>query len=406
MGRKPKNSNTEVSAESTVGTSISDAFQSFLSNASQIESSLEDKFVQIPTGIDIFDLVSGGGIPCKFSMLMGKPGSGKSTLAVAVIKNGQKIWGKDFIAVYADSEESMSQKRLSDLGCKYPVNIVTGLTVEKLFKTVEALCSFKAQTPESIEIPSLIVWDSIANTVTEDSMASEELSNTDGARRASALSRYLPKYIDKLSKYNIALLAINQYRTKLAMGGGPVSADIRNLKQDLTIPGGQSVSFNAFQLFDVDQGPPYKNDPYGIQMAPVKIKAIKNKSFTPNIPVIINFNAHRGFSNFWTNFEFLKTYKYIQTGNFCKLLSMSDVSFRQKQASALYTENAEWRAAFDRDLKKAMDEFKAEYEGGGDNNSWASDNVDGLTDVVSDDTIDENDIETVESEEQELSFNV
>ena len=357
-------SSTPSSTDEGVDFSITNTFSEFLSNTADIKSSLNDEIKKIPSGIDLIDAITGGGIPCKFTVYMGKPGAGKSSLIVNYIKNAQKLWGQKAIIVYCDSEESMTQKRLKDFGCTLPVNIINGMTVEKLFKTLEAICLFKEKNPDLLDIPSILVWDSIANTMTEDVMQSEELSNTDGARRANVLARYLPKYVDKLVKYNIALVAVNQYRVKLAMGGGPVSADIRGMGQDKTAPGGQTVAFNAFQLFDVEQGPAFKNDPYGYPMSPIKVRAIKNKAFTPNIPVNICFNHHRGFSNFWTNFEFLKERKYIQAGAFCKLNSMPTQSFRQKQASLLYKENPEWRNAFNDDLQKALAEFIEENSGG------------------------------------------
>ena len=364
MARPKKNTSSTSSKNEGVDFSITNAFQAFLSDTTDIIASTTDDFLKIPSGLDIIDAITGGGIPCRFSVYMGKPGAGKSSLLVNYIKNGQKLWGDKFIAVYCDSEESMTQKRFKDFGCTMDVNIVNGLTVEKLFKTVEALCLFKSQNKEYLEIPSMIVWDSIANTMTEKVMDNEDLSNTDGAVRAGILARLLPKYADKLTKYNIALVAVNQYRVKMAMGGGPVAADMRGMKQDQTYPGGQAVGFNAFQLFDVEQGPLYKDDPYGYPMAPVKVRAIKNKAFSPNIPVEINFNHHRGFSNFWTNYEFLKKQKYITAGAHCRLNSMPTVSFRQKQASSLYVTNPDWKEAFDADLKDALDKFIEEHSGG------------------------------------------
>lgn len=351
--------------------SFQNAFSSFLSSTQGIENRLTDDIKKIPTGIDFLDAITGGGIPCKFSVFVGKPGGGKSSLLASIIKSGQKKWGNKFIAVYADSEESMSQQRLKDLGCIYPVSIINGLTIEKLFKCVESVCAFKEANPESLEIPSLIVWDSIANTQTEDLMNSEELSNTDGMRRANILSKYIPKYVDRLAKYNVALAAVNQYRDKPNVGGGPQAADMRNMGQDVTTPGGHAVQYNAYLMLDIAQGPMYKNDPYGYPMAPVTVKAIKNKSFTSNVPIVLNFNHTKGFSNFWTNYEFLKTRKYIKAGSRCSLNSYPTVTFFQKNVANLYNTNPEFKEAFNADLKTAFEEFIKEHSAENmDKDSW------------------------------------
>lgn len=367
MGRPRKNdiSNKVIESNSeNSDNSLANAFSVFLQDNTKIVSKTNDEIVKIPSGIDLIDAVTDGGIPCKFSVYMGKPGSGKSSLLVSYIKNGQKLWGEKFIAVYCDSEESITQKRFEEFGCKHPVNIVNSLTIEKVFKVLDQLCLFKSQNKEMLEIPSIFVWDSIANTMTEKTIDNEDLSNTDGAVRASIIARLLPKYIDKLVIHNIAMVAVNQYRVKLSMGPTPQAADIRGMKQDQTYPGGQAVGFNAFQMWDVDQGPALKDDPYGYPMAPVKMRAIKNKAFTPNIPIEVMFNHHRGFSNFWTNFEFLKKQKYITPGAHSYLNSLSTVKFRQKNASSLYLENEEWRNNFNEDLKSALADFIRVNSGG------------------------------------------
>lgn len=347
------------------------ALSSFLTSTQGIENKLTDDIKKIPTGIDLLDAITGGGIPCKFSVFVGKPGGGKSSLLASIIKSGQKKWGTKFIAVYADSEESMSQQRLKDLGCIYPVSIINGLTVEKLFKCVESVCAFKEANPELLEIPSVIVWDSIANTQTEDLMNSEELSNTDGMRRANILSKYIPKYVDRLAKYNIALAAVNQYRDKPNTTGGPAVADMRHMNRDVTTPGGHAVSYNAYLMLDISQGPIDKKNPYGFPMTPITINSIKNKSFTPNVPIVLNFNHAKGFSNFWTNYEFLKARKYIKAAARCSLNSYPTVTFFQKNVANLYNTNQDFKDAFNADLKAAIAEFIKEHSAENmDHDSW------------------------------------
>ena len=61
----------------------------------------------------------------------------------------------------------MSTDRLAQLGVRYPkIRPYTDITVEKVFKFVEALCSYKENNPQYLDYPSVIVWDSLANTLT------------------------------------------------------------------------------------------------------------------------------------------------------------------------------------------------------------------------------------------------
>jgi len=175
----------------------------------------------IPTGLDVLDAALGGGLPVgAFTIIVGDPGSGKSMLAMQCIAAAQRKY-RGLLASFLDSEEATTSKRLYNLGVRYPqVKPYNDITIEKLFKHIETMCVFKDQKKIN-ENPSIVVWDSIANTLSEKEREAEDVNSVIGYK-ARVLSLLTPKYVAKCAKHNIAWIGINQLRDKLSMG--PYSA--------------------------------------------------------------------------------------------------------------------------------------------------------------------------------------
>lgn len=311
----------------------------------------------IPTGIDLLDAVLGGGVCTSLTQFVGMPGSGKSTLASKVIATGQRKWPGKFISVYIDSEESMTTDRLSELGIIYPkIKPYRENKIESVFKIIEAICAYKESNPELIDIPSIIVWDSIANTIPEKALSVENVSQVLGLK-AAMLSFLLPKYVNKINRYNIALIGINQMRDKIDMGG-PYSKtpSVLRFLPNNSIPGGLSLQHNTTQLFWCRQSSMIDEDVYGFECIKVVGKLVKNKLFTPNIDIELVYSFSKGFTNFWTNYELLKKFKRINVGGgWVKLNGYdSDTKFRQKEAIFRYQDDEKFKKAWDENVKDVI----------------------------------------------------
>jgi RecA/RadA recombinase len=300
----------------------------------------------IPSGIDLYDAFAGGGISTAFNQIIGPTGCGKSSFSANLISTGQKKWPGKFIGIYIDSEYSMTTERLAQLGVRYPkMKPYSMNTVERVFQAVEGICSFKEEHPETLEIPSIIVWDSIANTLVEKAKHEDSQHSVLGLK-AALLTHLLPKYVEKCNNYNISLFAINQLRDKIEMGYGHSIPDLRMLP-DKNIPGGKSLIYNTVQLFYCRQSKIFK-DEYGFQGGIVKGKFIKNKLFTPNVEFEMSYSFEHGFSNFWTNYELLKKFKWLSAAaGRVKLKNYKNAkSFFQKQSKQVYDEDEEFRKAW------------------------------------------------------------
>ena len=183
-------------------------FNTFLEQKVDIKEDTGLKQV-IPVGIDVLDAILGGGFAVgSLNIIVGQPGSGKSMLAMQAQGNAQRIYRGKLLASYLDSEEATTTIRLANLGVRNPmIKPYTDITVEKVFRFIEGLCIFKHQK-KIVSVPSFIVWDSIANTLSIKEREAEDPNSVIGYK-ARLFSILIPKYVSKIGTYNICLVAVD-----------------------------------------------------------------------------------------------------------------------------------------------------------------------------------------------------
>ncbi|HUU87759.1 MAG TPA: ATPase domain-containing protein [Candidatus Glassbacteria bacterium] len=334
-------------------------FASFLENKADI---VQDKGIKVTvsTGIDLVDAILGGGFAVGgLNIIVGQPGSGKTMLAIQTLGQSQRQYGGKLIGGFLDSEEATTTLRLSNLGVRYPkLRPYVDITVEKVFKFIEGLCVFKEQK-KIIEIPSVVVWDSIANTLSQKERETDD-PNTVIGYKARLLSILVPKYVAKCAQHNICLLAVNQLRDVLSIGQFAPPKDLKFMSATKDMPGGNVLKFNAFQLVEmkvktaITSKSAEKSDNYGFEGIIVTIKCVKNKLFPPNVEVPLVGSFTTGFSNFWTNYNFLKETKRLNAGAWNYLVSLPDKKFRTKDAPNLYKTDVDFQKAYDAAVKEAI----------------------------------------------------
>lgn len=336
-------------------------FDSFLS-ASFEETNKED-FPQIfiPSQIKYLDTILGGGLPNKIMTVVGSPGSGKTALAIKFLAAGQKLYGEKFLCAYLDTEEVTDTARLEQLGV-YGVKAKNDITIEKMYQIIAKLAAFKEEHKDLLQIPSMVVLDSLANCNVEKAIEQDNVDSLMGLK-ARTLSFLLPKIVQLLNKYNISFVVVNQLRDKIDIGG-PYQKKPNLLKWiQEEIPGGRSALYNTSQLIHLKAGQDLK-DEYGFSGLRVTARTIKNKFFTPNIPISLIFSFKNGFSDFYTNYELLKEEKRVTSSAWCKLLSCptgddgKPLSFRQNNVLKLYKTNEKFRNCFNNDVTEILTNIK------------------------------------------------
>lgn len=329
-------------------------FNSFLETKAKITTDTGIKQT-IPTGIDVLDTILGGGFVIgALNIIVGQPGSGKSMLAMQAMGNGQKINNGKMLTSFLDSEESTTTLRLANLGVRNPkIKPYSDMTVEKVFKFLEGLCLFK-ETKKIISDPSMVIWDSIANTLSQKEREVEDVNSIIGYK-ARLLSILVPKYVAKLTPYNICLIAINQLRDQMSIGPYGPPKELKFMSTGKTMPGGNILRFNAFHLLEMKTGAVLDGEKYGFDGVVVKAKCVKNKLFPPNIEIELVGDFVRGFSNFWTNWHFLMKHERVKTaGGWTHLHQTPNIKFRSKEAPSRYTSDPEFKEMFDNSVKECL----------------------------------------------------
>jgi len=308
---------------------------------------------KFPTGNDLLDAIAGGGFGVgTFTMICGNPGTFKSALLAQTIAAGQKKFNGRMFATYHDAEVAMSGQRLQSMGVTRPaIEPYTDVTIESIFKTIEGLCSYK-DTRNYNDVPSVIAWDSIANTETAKARTTDDINQTIGLK-ARMLSQLFPRYLPKMKQHKISLIAINQLREKLDMGMFSAPSDLQHMGNK-DIPGGQAVKFNAFHLLFLKNKGDLKFEQYGFNGIRLEAFFIKNKFFRPYVPVTLLVDFNSGISNFWTNYNFLVDCKKMQAGAWNFLLALPEKKFRTKDALELYNTDAKFKAEFDKGVKESI----------------------------------------------------
>jgi RecA/RadA recombinase len=359
--KKPAKKKNEVKSEikEKEADLTKELFTEFSSFMEKVADATVEKATKktIPTGIDLVDAILGGGFAVGgLNIIVGQPGSGKSMLAIQTLAQGQKMCKGKMLGGYLDSEEATTAVRLANLGVRYPrMKPYVDVTIEKVFKFLEGLSVFKDKKG-IIDDPSVVVWDSIANTLSQKEREVDNPNEVIGYK-ARLLSILIPKYVSICSKHNICFLAVNQLRDVINMGMFAPPKDLKFMSQTKDMPGGTVLKYNAFQLVEMKVKSAIAGDnaeKYGFEGIICKLKCVKNKLFSPNVEIEVVGSFTTGFSNFWTNYNFLKESKRLNAGAWNYLVSFPDKKFRTKDAPDLYDNDEEFRVAFDAAVKEAI----------------------------------------------------
>jgi RecA/RadA recombinase len=335
-------------------------FNSFLEAKSEIIADSGTKDI-IPSGITLLDKILGGGFPCGcFHMIAGAPGSGKSMLCMQILGNAQRKY-KGLLGGYLDSEEATSIQRMWNLGVRNPkIKPITDITLEKVFKYLETMCLFKQS--KKLTMPSVVIWDSVANTNCEKERTAESINSVIGLK-ARILSLLMPKYVAKCAQNNIAWIAVNQLREELAMGPFSSPKDLRFLSNGKSLPGGQSIKFNSFALLEMRACGVLTEEKFGINGIVTKVKVVKNKLFAPGIEIELIGDFVNGFSDIWTSWNFLAKNKFIHTGAWNFLKNYPEKKIRTKDFPEVYNTDEKFKEEFDRLLLESVEsEILSKYK--------------------------------------------
>lgn len=196
---------------------------------SMIEDGLPtDVKLFISTGSTLLDLVisnrKNGGIPVgKITELYGFESTGKTLLAMQIAANTQKIGG---FVVYIDPEHALNSDFAERIGLDVNERFIhmTPSSIEKVFEALFKIFHWldDLEKKGKFKYPCVtIIWDSIPATPAQEDLDKE---NPNPTANVGVMSRVLSKNLKQLlgvsGRKNVALVFLNQLRTKIgAMPG-------------------------------------------------------------------------------------------------------------------------------------------------------------------------------------------
>jgi recombination protein RecA len=166
-------------------------------------------------------VISQPGFPAsKVTTVFGREGSGKSSICYHAIAEVQRMGG---VAVLVDSEQRFTASRAqNDFGINLDeLVVIEGATLEQAFAAIEDSIDVIRETDPNI--PALIVYDSLAGSVPEKRLEAD-VGASIPALAARFVSGELPRLKLKIAKSGIALVIVNQLRSRVNFNSDPRKA--------------------------------------------------------------------------------------------------------------------------------------------------------------------------------------
>lgn len=318
-------------------------------------------------------------------MLIGRSGCGKTTWAVQTAANIIRPF-KNATMFHDDIEGGITEYRKEllsgfhgeELGLRY-ISRNTGITAENFYERLRMIHDMKLANREEYEYdtgffdsngkrlyklePTVYILDSLALLMPAQYTEEEELSGSMSATAAAKTnSMSFKRIIPMLKAANIILLVINHINKKIDINPMQrTKSQVAYLKQDESLPGGNTVIYLTNILLKFDDNSKLKQDEaFGIAGNLVDITLVKSRNNRAGKTCTLVFNQDQGFDPELSLFVMLKNAKRINgAGAYLYVGKCSDVKFSQKNFKQKLRESPELRQAF---IAEVMDMLKSELD--------------------------------------------
>mgnify|MGYP001348048909 CR=1 FL=1 len=291
----------------------------------------------ISTGSSTLDLAisnrpDGGIAVGRITEINGLESSGKSLLGAHILAETQK---KDGIAVYIDTETSVSQDFLEVLGVDMGKMLYLHLeTVEEIFEAIEEIVT-KVRESDKDRLVTIMV-DSLAAASTKVEIEADFEKDGWATSKAIIISKAMRKITQLIGREKIALVFTNQLRQKLGvMFGDP-----------WTTSGGKALPFHASTRIRLKNMGQIKDSKKNVLGMKCRAQIVKNRLGPPLRHADYDMYFDRGIDNYGAWLTVLKEHKLIKSGGAWYTLTDQDGKdhkFMSKDWEELITNNDELR---------------------------------------------------------------
>lgn len=316
-------------------------------------------------------------------MLIGRSGCGKTTWAVQTASNMVRDFPNACI-YHDDIEGGLTEYRKElltgfhgeELERKY-IGRNTGITAENFYERLRIIHDLKLENRADYEYdtglfdsngdrifklePTVYILDSLALLMPAQYTEEEALSGSMSATAAAKVnSMSFKRIIPMLKSANIILLVINHINKKIEIN--PMmhtKTQVSYLKQDETLPGGNTVIYLTNLLLKFDDNSKFKKDEaFGISGNLVDITLVKSRNNRAGKSCTLVFDQNKGFDPELSLFVMLKNAKRVNgAGAYLYIGDKSDIKFSQKNFKEKLRESPELREVF---ISEVMEMLKEE----------------------------------------------
>lgn len=318
-------------------------------------------------------------------MLIGRSGCGKTTWAVQTACNIVRPFENGCV-FHDDIEGGLTEYRKEILSGFTPEELQekyisrnTGITAENFYERIKMIHDIKTKDKEKYSYntgyldphgntiyklqPTVYILDSLALLMPSQYTEEEELSGSMSATAAAKTNSMSFKRIQQLVKgANIILMMVNHINKKIDINPMQRSkAQLSYLKQDETLPGGNTAIYLTNILIRFDDNSKLKEDEaFGVAGNLVDVSLVKSRNNRAGKSCTLVFNQSTGFDPELSLFVMLKNAKMINgAGAYLYIGDKSDIKFSQKTFKEKLRENPELRQAF---IEQVMILLKADLD--------------------------------------------
>ena len=269
----------------------------------------------LSTGSSMLDLIisnrpDGGVAVGRITEINGLESSGKSLLGAHILASTQQKGG---IAVYIDTETSVSRQFLSTIGCDLKNMLYLHLeTVEEIFDSIEEII-VKIRESDKDRMVTILV-DSLAAASTNVEMAADFEKDGWATAKAIIISKAMRKITQLIGTKKVPLIFTNQLRQKLGvMFGDP-----------WTTSGGKAIPFHASTRIRLKNTGQIKDSKKNVVGMKCKAQIVKNRLGPPLRHTEYAMYFDSGIDNYGGWLETLKDYGYVKVGGSWYTLTEAD----------------------------------------------------------------------------------
>ena len=267
-----------------------------------VEETPTDVTDWISTGSSLLDLAisnkpHGGFAAGRIAEINGLESSGKSLIGAHALATTQR---KDGLAVYIDTESSVSSEFLQAIGIDTDNMLYVHLeTVEDIFDTIETIV-IKTRESSKDKLVTILV-DSLAAASTKVEMDADFDKDGWATAKAIIISKAMRKITNLIARQKVCLIFTNQLRQKLGvMFGDP-----------WTTSGGKALPFHAstrIRLKNMGQIKDTKKNTIGIK---IRAQVIKNRLGPPLRSAEFPLYFDKGIDDFGSWLNIMKDHKLV-----------------------------------------------------------------------------------------------